>query len=105
MALRRVLPHLDTNFHTAQPLVEQPQSTLNALVTSIARESRVAVIQGKSSQLLSEEHWEISQLTSAHLLTWFLHSPFTCPTRCSIHHRHWADRCTAPTLRHFLQLN
>ena len=27
---------------------------------------------------------------------------FTCPTRCSIHHRQ-ADRCTASTLRHFLQ--
>ena len=39
--------------------------------------------------------------TSSHGL--FTPRLFTCPTRCSIHHRHWADRRTASTLRHFLQ--
>ena len=58
---RRILPHPDINRHATQPLVGHPQSTSNTLITTIARESRVAVVyQGNPFQPLSVEHWEIS---------------------------------------------
>ena len=99
----RIPPHLDTNLHTAQPLVEHPQSTLNALVTAIPREPRVALVHGNPSQPLSVEYPSSSTRTSSHGL--FTPRLFTCPTRCSIHHHHWVDRRIASTLRHFPQPN
>ena len=57
MVPRRILPQTDGNFHTAQPLVGHPQSTPNALVTPIARESGVAVVREvPGGDLLAHQH-------------------------------------------------
>ena len=63
MVPRRILPHTETNFHTAQPLVEHPQSTPNTLIR-LSLENRVwqssEMYQGTPSQPLGVDRWEIS---------------------------------------------
>ena len=73
---------------------------------AIAPELRVVVVQDVPGDSISATQ----RGTLGDLLAHQHASPHIVPSlpACSavplaIHHRHWADRCTASTLRHFLQ--